>query len=39
MIDSRDGERDTVRCGAGEDTVRADRRDKIDRDCETVNRS
>jgi Ca2+-binding RTX toxin-like protein len=33
-IDVRDGERDTVRCGAGRDSVRADRRDVVARDCE-----
>jgi Ca2+-binding RTX toxin-like protein len=30
----RNGLRDTVRCGAGRDSVRADRRDRVARDCE-----
>ena len=34
-INVRDGERDTVNCGAGRDTVRADRRDRL-RGCESV---
>jgi Ca2+-binding RTX toxin-like protein len=32
----RRGERDTVRCGPGRDTVVADRRDRISRGCERV---
>jgi hypothetical protein len=32
-IDSRDGERDVVRCGRGADRVKADRRDRL-RGCE-----
>lgn len=35
---ARDGERDTVLCGAGRDIVEADRRDRIARDCEAVRR-
>jgi hypothetical protein len=27
-----------VKCGKGNDVVRADRKDKVSRDCETVNR-
>lgn len=38
-IDVRDGERDTVSCGSGKDVVKADRRDRVARSCETVNRS
>jgi hypothetical protein len=37
-ISARDGTRDTVRCGPGRDTVVADRRDSVSRDCETVRR-
>lgn len=33
-----DRARDTVRCGPGRDSVSADRRDRIDRDCERVSR-
>jgi Ca2+-binding RTX toxin-like protein len=35
---SRDGIADVVRCGSGKDTVRADSRDWIARDCELVER-
>jgi len=35
---ARDGVADTIRCGAGRDTVFADRRDKVARDCERVHR-
>ena len=38
QIDARDGARDTVRCGAGRDTVLADRTDTVARDCEIVRR-
>ena len=34
-----DGEVDTITCGSGRDTVRADRRDRVARDCERVRRS
>jgi RTX calcium-binding nonapeptide repeat (4 copies) len=37
-ISARDGIRDTVRCGPGRDTVVADRRDSVSRNCETVRR-
>ena len=37
IINSVDGVRETVDCGAGRDTVRADRRDHL-RHCETVTR-
>ena len=37
-IDVRGGGRDKVDCGGGRDKVRADGDDKIDRDCEDVNR-
>lgn len=35
---ARDGARDQVRCGGGEDIVFADRSDRIEPDCETVRR-
>jgi Ca2+-binding RTX toxin-like protein len=35
-IYSRDGERDYVNCGRGWDRVKADRKDKVSRDCEFV---
>jgi hypothetical protein len=35
---ARDGAKDTVRCGAGLDTVTADRVDAVAKDCETVRR-
>ena len=38
VISARDRNRDTIRCGAGRDTVTADRIDAVARDCETVNR-
>jgi hypothetical protein len=38
-IDARDGEVDSIVCGAGTDTVLADAADVVDRDCETVTRS
>jgi hypothetical protein len=37
-IDARDGERDSVTCGVGADTVRADAVDTVAPDCETVDR-
>jgi Ca2+-binding RTX toxin-like protein len=37
-IRARDGERDTIRCGEGRDTVSADRIDSVARDCEKVSR-
>jgi Ca2+-binding RTX toxin-like protein len=37
-IRARDGVRDTVRCGAGRDSVSADRGDNVSRDCERVRR-
>ena len=37
-IDARDGSADTLACGPGRDTVRADRRDRVARDCERVRR-
>ncbi len=36
---SGDAFRDRVRCGAGRDRVRADRRDRVARDCERVTRT
>ena len=38
-IDARDGEVDSILCGAGTDTVLADAADIVDRDCETVTRA
>jgi CSLREA domain-containing protein len=37
-IVARDKSFDTIRCGAGRDTVTADRNDKVAKDCETVRR-
>lgn len=37
-IDVRGGGRDTVHCGPGRDFVRADRHDRVSRDCERVSR-
>jgi Ca2+-binding RTX toxin-like protein len=38
-IRARDGVRDVVDCGAGRDTVTADRKDVVSRNCEIVHRS
>jgi hypothetical protein len=38
-IDARDGEIDSITCGAGTDTVLADAADVVAPDCETVTRS
>ena len=38
-INSRDGQRDVVNCGRGHDHVRADRKDRVSRTCESVKRS
>ena len=35
---ARDGQRDTIRCGTGKDTVTADKKDTVSRDCERVRR-
>jgi Ca2+-binding RTX toxin-like protein len=37
-VDARDGEVDSVTCGFGDDTVKADANDVIDADCEHVDR-
>jgi hypothetical protein len=37
-IDDRDGNRDVIDCGTGRDSVVADRRDKVARNCERVRR-
>ncbi|HEX8741623.1 MAG TPA: hypothetical protein VF712_00675 [Thermoleophilaceae bacterium] len=37
-VRARDGFTDTVACGSGRDTVTADRRDRVARDCERVSR-
>ena len=36
-IEARDGEKDSITCGFGNDTVNADPIDTVARDCETVN--
>ena len=36
LIIANDGQRDVIRCGPGKDSVRADRRDRVSRDCERV---
>jgi hypothetical protein len=38
VIDARDGERDSVTCGAGQDSVAADPADVVADDCESVAR-
>jgi Ca2+-binding RTX toxin-like protein len=38
-VDLRDGEADTLTCGAGNDTVQADPFDNVAGDCETVTRA
>jgi hypothetical protein len=38
VIRAKDGTRDVIRCGAGRDTVVADRSDKVRKDCERVRR-
>src|SRR2546423_1053001 len=38
-INSRDGKTDRVSCGRGNDTVKADRKDKVAHNCEHVKRS
>jgi Ca2+-binding RTX toxin-like protein len=35
LVDARDGEVDRVECGAGKDTVKADRKDIVSKDCGT----
>jgi Ca2+-binding RTX toxin-like protein len=37
-IDVRDSRQDTVSCGGGTDTVKADVKDRVNSDCETVQR-
>jgi hypothetical protein len=39
VIDARDGEQDSVSCGAGTDRVTADAVDVVDSDCEQVDRA
>ena len=39
VVLSRDGVRDTIKCGSGFDTVTADRGDRVSRDCESVQRA
>ena len=34
VVHAKDGMHDTIVCGAGRDLVRADRADRISRDCE-----
>ena len=38
LLVARDGQTDTIRCGAGRDRVRADRTDRVAEDCEAVQR-
>ena len=38
LVTSRDGARDRIVCGSGKDTVHADVRDSVARDCERVTR-
>ncbi len=38
VIRARDGSRDTISCGRGNDRVYADRLDKVADDCESVTR-
>ena len=38
-VHTRDRSVDTIRCGRGRDTVFADRKDRVARDCETVRRA
>ena len=37
-ISARDGRRDRINCGTGRDSVTADRRDRVSRNCERVRR-
>jgi RTX calcium-binding nonapeptide repeat (4 copies) len=37
-VDARDGERDSIMCGVGQDSVQADPIDVVSPDCETVSR-
>jgi Ca2+-binding RTX toxin-like protein len=37
-LEARDGEKDTVDCGGGSDTVLADKRDVVSKNCERVSR-
>jgi hemolysin type calcium-binding protein len=39
VLQARDGVADAVACGPGRDSVTADRRDRVNRDCERVRRS
>jgi len=38
IVRARDGQRDVVKCGAGKDTVFADKADRVAKDCERVRR-
>jgi hypothetical protein len=38
VINVRDGQKDTVSCGAGNDRVIADKIDRVAKDCESVSR-
>jgi hypothetical protein len=38
-VNARDNVKDTIRCGPGKDTVTADKKDMVTRDCETVKRT
>jgi uncharacterized repeat protein (TIGR01451 family) len=38
VIKARDGQRDVIKCGPGQDTVLADKSDRVAKDCEKVRR-
>ncbi|MEZ5118759.1 MAG: choice-of-anchor Q domain-containing protein [Candidatus Nanopelagicales bacterium] len=38
VIKARDGQRDVIKCGSGQDTVLADKSDRVAKDCEKVRR-
>ena len=38
VIKARDGQRDMIKCGPGQDTVLADKSDRVAKDCEKVRR-
>jgi hypothetical protein len=39
VVDAVNGKRDRIKCGKGEDSVRADRKDRVSGSCEIVRRS
>ena len=36
MINAADGEKDKIICGTGKDVAHVDPKDKVDKDCNTV---